>query len=307
MNTSIANEAPRDGFRIHHMPVSESLKGLVTTLMAVEVQVSGRIPFAIAPHDSVMLSVQFGRSADCIEAKGEHGHNTCVTGIRRWRGSFFGAGDCVSLFAMLTPLVPCACWRASRSTACRAFVRAWPSCSTGASRASSNRHSPSPRDSKAGCTRSRSGSTTAPSERREQSTAALRAGRAAMRLCAEPGIEVESLADAEHVSRRQLERDFSHYLGTSPRHLAQVARVQWVSRRARSGASLADIAADVGFSDQAHMSRSIRQMTGLTPRDFVRPRQTPMASAFRAATGGRNGVSVTASRSPEGAIRSSAA
>jgi len=287
MNSSIANEAPRDGFRIHHMPVSDSLKGLVTTLMAVEVEVSGRIPFAIAPHDSVMLSVQFGRSADCIEAKGEHGHNTCVTGIRRWRGSFIGAGDCVSLFAMLTPLgavrllesqpldgVPRIRARVAELLD-RRITRQLESAVALASGLEGKLHTLAKwLDDRA-------------FERRAQSAAALRAGRAAMRLCAEPGIAVESLAGAEHVSRRQLERDFSHYLGTSPRHLAQVARVQWVSRRARSGASLADIAADVGFSDQAHMSRSIRQMTGLTPRDFVRTRQTPMASAFRVATGGR--------------------
>jgi len=74
--------------------------------------------------------------------------------------------------------------------------------------------------------------------------------------------------------------------GHSPRHLAQVAKVQAVSRKAQTGASLADIAADVGFADQAHMSRVVRQLTGMTPLRFTRTRQSPMAAAFRRATGG---------------------
>ncbi|MBC8056292.1 MAG: AraC family transcriptional regulator, partial [Rhizobiales bacterium] len=90
----------------------------------------------------------------------------------------------------------------------------------------------------------------------------------------------------QHVSRRQLERDFNRWLGTSPRHLSQVARVQAVSRKAQAGGALADIAADVGFADQAHMSRVVRQLTGLTPRRFVQPCWSPMATAFRRATGG---------------------
>jgi transcriptional regulator GlxA family with amidase domain len=121
---------------------------------------------------------------------------------------------------------------------------------------------------------------------RRLAAAALRAARAAMRVCAEPRTAVDRLADEVHVSRRQLERDFGHWIGTSPRHLAQVSRVQAVSRKAQSGASLADIAADVGFADQAHMTRVVRQLTGLTPRRFVRSPQTALASAFRAASGG---------------------
>ena len=88
------------------------------------------------------------------------------------------------------------------------------------------------------------------------------------------------------VSRRQLERHFAHWLGTSPRHLAQVARLQAVSRHAQLGASLAEIAAHAGYADQAHMTRAVRQLTGLTPRLFVQSRRSPLTQAFRAATRG---------------------
>jgi transcriptional regulator GlxA family with amidase domain len=52
---------------------------------------------------------------------------------------------------------------------------------------------------------------------RRISRAALRAGRAAMRVCAMPALSMEAIADEQHVSRRQIERDFRHWIGTSPR------------------------------------------------------------------------------------------
>ncbi len=122
--------------------------------------------------------------------------------------------------------------------------------------------------------------------RGRQERAALRAARAAMRLCAEPLLEMDRLADEQHVSRRQIERDFTRWLGVSPRHLSQVARVQGVARHARAGASLAVAAAEMGFADQSHMNRVVRQLTGVTPRQFLRSSGSPISAAFRAATGG---------------------
>ena len=100
--------------------------------------------------------------------------------------------------------------------------------------------------------------------------ASLRAARAALLICDAPTVAVEHLADAQHVSRRQLERDFSQWLGISPRRLAHAVRLQAVLRRAREGAALADVAAEFDFADQAHMSRTVRRMTGSTPGDFAR-------------------------------------
>jgi transcriptional regulator GlxA family with amidase domain len=94
------------------------------------------------------------------------------------------------------------------------------------------------------------------------------------------------VADAQHVSRRQLERDFERWIGASPRHMSQVARVQHVARSVRAGSSLADASALAGFADQPHMSRTVRRLTGLTPRGFIASQRTPIAAAFRAATGG---------------------
>ena len=77
----------------------------------------------------------------------------------------------------------------------------------------------------------------------------------------------------------------ARWIGTSPRHLSQ-SRACSRSREVRRGSTLADAAAHVGFADQAHMNRVVRQLTGLTPRQFVASQRTPIAAGFRAATGG---------------------
>ncbi len=268
------------------IPIRGALQPYVSTLMAVELDATGPLSLAIAPHESLVLSVQLGRGPDCIEQKGKHGEITSLTGIRQWTGSFTGAGDCITLFALLTPLgsvqllesqplamVPRIRARVDELLDHR-LTRQLESDIARADALEDRLHA------FAAWLEERATS------QRRLSTAALRAGRAAMRVCAAPAVSMETLAGEQHVSRRQLERDFGKWLGTSPRHLARVARVQAVSRRAQAGAGLADIAADVGFADQAHMSRVVQQLTGLTPRRFVRSGHSPMAAAFRHATAG---------------------
>lgn len=276
----------RTSFRVQQLTVSGGLSDYVRALMAVEIESPGPIPLAIAPHDTLMLSLQFGRSADPIEEKGEHGRNIRLTGIRRWTGSFSGAGNCISLFALLTPL---GLVRVLESQTLEQVPRIRAQVADLLDRRIT-RDLESEVAMAAGLDdklmRFAAWLEGRVASNRLHTPAALRAGRAAMRICSEPTVKVETLAAENCVSRRQLERDFGRWIGTSPRHLSQVARVQSVSRKGRSGASLADIATDVGFADQAHMCRVLRQLTGMTPQNFVRSRSTPMAAAFRIATGG---------------------
>ena len=281
-HTALATSA----IQARSIPITGALRPYVSAVIAAEVSAAGPLLLAVAPHESLMLSVQLGRGADAIEEKGTHGENTCLTGIRRWTGAFTGAGNCISLFALLTPLGSVHLLESQpldKAPRIRARVdtlldrKLTRGLESGIALADTL-------DDKlrafAAWLEERA------TAQRRLSAAALRAGRAAMRICAEPKLPIETLADEQHVSRRQLERDFGQWIGTSPRHLAQVARVQAVSRKAQSGANLADIAADVGFADQAHMSRVVRQLTGLTPQRFARSGLGPMASAFRNATGG---------------------
>ena len=51
-----------------------------------------------APDNSVLMEIS------AIERKGNHGELTRLTGIRNSTGSFIGAGDCITLCALLTPI-----------------------------------------------------------------------------------------------------------------------------------------------------------------------------------------------------------
>ena len=84
--------------------VPTALRAHVHALVAAEVGTIASHPMFVAPHESMVLTVQLGRASDaCIEAKGEHG-NTWVTGIRESTGAFVPAGARITLFALLTPL-----------------------------------------------------------------------------------------------------------------------------------------------------------------------------------------------------------
>lgn len=293
-----AGPAASAGVRTLHLPVPGALQDSVSAIVGVEMGETGPVPLAVAPHDSMMLSVQLARGSDAIGPKGEFGLNTRLTGIRSWTGTFTGAGECVTLFAMLTPL---------------GSVRLLEGRQLGASErlraplaALLDEQVTRRLESDVALAEGLDGKLRAfgawlearASAPRRTGREAMRAARAAMRLCEAPRAPIQDLADEQHVSRRQLERDFDRWLGVSPRHLAQVAQVQGVARSIFAGATLADAAAARGFADQSHMTRVVKQLTGVTPGQFVRGRaasagaaapsvSAAIASAFRWATGGR--------------------
>jgi AraC-like DNA-binding protein len=270
----------------HSIEVGPTLRPYVSAMVAAELQGTGPLTLSIAPHESLMLTVQLGRHADGIERKGAHGENTALTGIRQHTGTFVGTGDCVTLFALLTPLgavhllesQPLAPLPRIRARVDQLLDR---QVTRGLESAVALAPTLDDKLRALGAWLE-----TRATAHRQHTRAALRAGRAAMRVRAEPALAIEALAEEQHVSRRQLERDFGHWIGTSPRHLAQVARVQAFSRKAQSGGGLADISAELGFADQAHMSRVVRQLSGLTPKQFARTARTSLATVFRCATGG---------------------
>lgn len=281
------SRVPGSAVRAHHLPVPDSLRPIVSALVGVEMDVSGPTPLAIAPHESLVLSLQFARGrCDPIGPKADLGLGTSLTGIRQWTGSFVGAGDCVTLFALLTPVGAVQLLdsrRLDQSPRIRAPLAHL--LDEGVTRPLESRIAlvhglPDKLRAFGHWLESRAAAW------RQQDRTAMRAARAAMRVLMHPLEPVDRLADEQHVSRRQLERDLERWVGVSPHHLAQVARVQGVARDVYAGASLADAAAGQGFTDQPHMNRVVRKLTGLTPRQFVRSRMSPFGEAFRAATGG---------------------
>lgn len=94
------------------------------------------------------------------------------------------------------------------------------------------------------------------------------AGALAERLNVEHGaVSVGSLADDFGLSERQLSRRCTAAFGYGPKVLGRVVRLQSALSLLGRGESfpLARVAADAGYSDQAHLTREVHSLTGLTP------------------------------------------
>ncbi len=82
---------------------------------------------------------------------------------------------------------------------------------------------------------------------------------------AEP-MEIERLAQAVQLSRRQLERLFQRVLGYSPAEAYKLLRLRRANHLITSTSRpLIDIAVDVGFSSASNMGRSFRRIYGKSP------------------------------------------
>jgi AraC-like DNA-binding protein len=103
-----------------------------------------------------------------------------------------------------------------------------------------------------------------------------RAVRAAVRLLDRPGAGVSAVARAVGYSERELRRRFRDSVGYGPKTLQRVLRFQRVlaglTGRQEASDPLARLAASAGYSDQAHMTRETRELSGLTPAQLARSR-----------------------------------
>lgn len=77
--------------------------------------------------------------------------------------------------------------------------------------------------------------------------------------------QIRPLAADLGVSERQLERLFREQIGTNPKQFASLARFEWAWRRTNCGLSWAALASEAGYADQAHLTRTFVQRTGLPP------------------------------------------
>jgi AraC-like DNA-binding protein len=94
--------------------------------------------------------------------------------------------------------------------------------------------------------------------------------QAAARLLRDPERRVEEIAFSLGFSERQLRRRFLATVGYGPKTLQRILRM----RRFLDSASADDLARDAlaaGYADQAHLTREVRALTGLTPGEIARP------------------------------------
>lgn len=77
------------------------------------------------------------------------------------------------------------------------------------------------------------------------------------------GVSVREMASVVGVTERQLHRRSLAAFGYGAKVLTRVLRFDRAVRLARSGVALAAVAAEVGCSDQAHLSREVRGLAGV--------------------------------------------
>jgi transcriptional regulator GlxA family with amidase domain len=78
---------------------------------------------------------------------------------------------------------------------------------------------------------------------------------------------MHALADDFGLSERQLHRRCTAAFGYGPKVLDRVLRLQSALSLLGGvpGINLAQVAADAGYADQAHLTREVGALTGLTP------------------------------------------
>ena len=91
-------------------------------------------------------------------------------------------------------------------------------------------------------------------------------------------VNIDTLATQLALSPSQLRRRCLHAVGVSPKVLQRTLRFQGFLALAQAGAlasgrpgadGMAGLAVDVGYADQAHLSRECLRLTGLTPRQLL--------------------------------------
>lgn len=100
---------------------------------------------------------------------------------------------------------------------------------------------------------------------------------AAVRLLRQPRMRAEDVAARLGVSERQLRRRCQAAAGYGPATLRRVLRfrrfVSWLDSGGGDGGDLAQAAADLGFADQAHLSRETVSMAGMPAAALAASRQ----------------------------------
>lgn len=84
-------------------------------------------------------------------------------------------------------------------------------------------------------------------------------------------VRVEAIAERFSVGRRTLERLFRRYVGVSPKWVQMRARLHEATSRlaADPARDLTSLAADLGYTDQAHFIRDFSSLVGLTPSRYA--------------------------------------
>ncbi|HKK46051.1 MAG TPA: AraC family transcriptional regulator [Balneolaceae bacterium] len=81
-------------------------------------------------------------------------------------------------------------------------------------------------------------------------------------------LSLDELAEKVELSKYQLIRRFREEEGTTPWKYIIQQRVEKAKQLLEQGVSPGQVAAETGFYDQSHFSKSFREETGQTPKEY---------------------------------------
>lgn len=73
----------------------------------------------------------------------------------------------------------------------------------------------------------------------------------------------------QRIDERTIQRHFAAVAGISYKRIRQIERAHQAARLLRQAQPAVRVAAELGYSDQAHLSRSLKRFLGMTPRQIA--------------------------------------
>ena len=85
-------------------------------------------------------------------------------------------------------------------------------------------------------------------------------------LADDPVVMAALRGDDPGLTPRSVQRHVSQVTGLTANQIRGIVRARTASERLQRGESILDVAHDLGYADQAHLTRELHRMTGFTPR-----------------------------------------
>jgi len=122
----------------------------------------------------------------------------------------------------------------------------------------------------------------------EQDPVAEQVAMLVSRITDDPGLRrVDELSALSGLTARTLQRLFADYVGVSPKWVMRRARLHEAAERADSGEPVdwAALAADLGYADQAHLTRDFTVTIGVPPSRYAAPVKDPLTALSASSAG----------------------
>jgi len=88
-------------------------------------------------------------------------------------------------------------------------------------------------------------------------------------IIADPAIRAILLGQSQPLSTRSAQRRFRQVTGLTQATIHQIERARRATRLLRQGLPILDVGLDLGYYDQAHLTRSLKRFIGQTPTQIV--------------------------------------